>query len=83
MFPIILDTRNVSYIWYLNTPANSLQLAFEMTKKLSQKEENGKYSGWLSSSPGDTINFWENGLTIHLATYIINHVTCGVPIYTG
>src|SRR5882762_5265820 len=77
MFCIILEPRNTSHMWYLNTPANSLKLAFEMAEKLSQKVKNAKWLGWLLSSPRDTINFGANGLMIHLATYIIKHVACG------
>jgi hypothetical protein len=75
MFLLILEPRNTSYIWYLNTLANNLKLGLKMAEKLSQKVKNAKWPGLLFSSPRDTINFWANGLVIYLAAYIINHVT--------
>jgi hypothetical protein len=70
-------------MWYLNTLANRLKLALEMAQKFSQKFKNAKWSENLFSSLKNTINFCENGLTTHLATYITKHVICGRPIYTG
>jgi uncharacterized membrane protein YebE (DUF533 family) len=52
MFLLILEPRNTSYIWYLNTLANSLKLALEMAEKLSQKVKNAKRPGLLFSSLG-------------------------------
>jgi hypothetical protein len=75
MFLLILEPRNTSYIWYLNTLANSLKLALEMAEKLSQKVKNAKRSGLLFSSLRDTINFSAKGFEMYLAAYIINHVT--------
>ena len=81
IFLIILEPRNTSSIWYLNTLANSLKLTFEMTTKFSQKVK----IAWTAIFI--TIKFLENGLTIYLAAYItkhvthVTHVTCGRPIY--
>jgi hypothetical protein len=75
IFLIILEPRNTSYIWYLNTLANSLKLALEMAEKLIKKVKNAKWPGWLFSSPRDIIKFWANGFLIYLAAYIIDHVT--------
>ena len=81
IFLIILEPKNTSYIWYLNTLANRLKLAYEMTMKFSQKVKIAKQSGQLFLSLRDTIKFPANGLTIDLAAYITKHVTCGGPIY--
>jgi hypothetical protein len=83
MFLVILEPRNTSYIWYLNSLANNLKLGLEMAEKLCQKEKNTKQPEWTFSFPRNTINFWENGLMIHLASYIIKHVTCGRLIYAA
>ena len=74
IFLIILEPRNTSHIWYLNTLANILKLTFEMTTKFSQKvkiaKQNYKISGkWsdnlfsrLHNQTRDTRDMWQTNL---------------------